>query len=326
MYGVFQELNEINIFKQIDSFTIFTKYCYGFTKLNKKFHSPLRNDEHPSASIIYYKGDLLFKDFGEYNQRSYRAINFVIRLFNITYREALQKLNCDFKLGLGGQYINDDKPIIFEKLPEHLKTEKDVFLIKIKKRSWSNTDENYWSKRYGISQSTLELFNVHPISNFAINDYLYFSDPLAYSYDYYWEDEVFRRKIYQPFSINKWYNNGGRVVQGEGVLPKQGDLLIITSSLKDVMTLHELGYIAIAPTSESTFVPDMYIYKQQKRFKRIIVFMDSDETGMKANISLSEKWKLGYICIPEQYKTKDISDFVYTYSQNEAKLLLNKLL
>jgi hypothetical protein len=326
MYGIFQELNKENILKKIDSFNLFKYYCPGFHHFGKKFRSPLRpgEDKTPSASIIFYHGDLLFKDFGD--DHSYRAIPYVIKYLGLSYRETLQKINCDFQLGLGGQYINYNEPIIRETLPEDQKIERDVFNIKIKRRTWNDEDYDLWWNKYKISQSTLEKFNVCPISNFAINDYFYFAEPLAYSYNYYWENKVFRRKIYQPFSINKWYNNGGLVVQGEGMLPRSGDLLIITSSLKDVMALYEMGYVAIAPTSEKTFVPEKYFYKQHGRFSRILLFMNSDSSGMEANIKLSEKWKLDYIYIPLQYKIKDISDFVDFKSQEEAKHLLKTLL
>lgn len=322
MYGVFKELTKENVLDKISSYDIFMKYSEGFEKLGKGFKSPLRDDDkNPSAYIIMYEGDLLFNDFGK---GSYRAIDFVAEKYNLSFRDALKKINKDFNLGLGGSmssiteiYKPHVKPIFYEK---------PTTVIKVKRRDWTEDDLDYWWNQYRISFHTLELFSVSPISHFQINDVVYKADVLAYNYDYYWEDEVFRRKIYQPYSEYKWFSNGGKVVQGEGMLSKHGDLLIITSSLKDVMTLYELGYTAIAPTCETSFVPEHYFMKQQKRFRKVILFMDSDDTGIKMNKRLSEKWGLFYITIPEQYNCKDISDFVKTYSKNNAKLLLNKLL
>jgi hypothetical protein len=319
MYGIYRDLTKENIFSKINSYNIFKTYCEGFEQIGKAFKSPLRpdGDKHPSAFIIMYNGDLMFKDFGK---GSYRAIPFVMERFNLTFNEALQKINEDFYLGLGGlkSLKTGLKMQIYD--PPELK-EKEPSVISIKRRTFNSDDDKYWMQYY-IKQSTLSLFNVFPISNFSINEHLYFSDKLSYSYDYYWEDQIFRRKIYQPLSYNKWYSNGGAIVQGEGMLPKEGDLLIITSSLKDVMALYELGYTAIAPTSESTFVPDNYFMKQNNRFKRIILFMDSDEAGIKANIRLSEKWKLDYILIPEGYYSKDISDLIKNHGTESAKKLL----
>lgn len=323
MYGIFKQLTKENIYRYIDSYTIFRRYCIGFEQLNKAFKSPLRaDDKHPSAFIIFYKGDLLFKDFGK---GSYRAIDFIMEYFQLDYISALQKLNCDFNLKLGDDF-DPYYEVPLQKLGIDFEfVEKKPSVITIKRRLFNELDYYYWFDNYKIKESTLNKFKVIPISHFTINDYLYFSDKLSYSYNYYLEDNVFRRKIYQPNSWNKWYSNGGKIVQGEGMLPKQGDLLIITSSLKDVMALYEMGYTAIAPTSEMSFVPDIYFEKQNKRFKRIILFMDSDEAGMDANQRLSKKWNLEYIYIPEQYYSKDISDLVKNHNQETAIKLLYEI-
>ena len=63
MYRVTPSLTVDNILKKITSYDIFRKYCLEFKEIGKAFHSPFRTDKHPSAFIIYYNGDLLFKDF-----------------------------------------------------------------------------------------------------------------------------------------------------------------------------------------------------------------------------------------------------------------------
>ena len=318
MYEITADLSKENLLSKIDSYNIFKYYCSEFKSVGKPFRSPFREDKHPSAFIIHYNGDLLFKDFGG---DSLRAVSFVMKLFNLTFRDALEKINFDFNLGLNGNWSNN-----LIELEENIYIpEKDTTIIRIKKRDWNELDISYWNS-FGIQISTLNSFNVVPISFFSINDYMFKAAELSYSYEYYWYEDVFRRKIYQPLSKDKWYSNGGYVVQGEGMLPKEGDLLIITSSLKDVMTLYELGYTAIAPTSETSFVPATYFEKQNKRFKRIIVFMDSDDTGIKRSIELNKRWNLEYILIPKEYERKDISDFNKKYGREKSKKLLRNLI
>lgn len=322
MYGIYKDLNKENILHAVTTYNIFKRYCLGFEQIDKSFKSPFRPDEkHPSAYIIYYNGDFLFKDFGG---GSYRAISFVMERFGLSFTEALQKINIDFNLGLDGlKSLNIGFKSNVFKTPEF--NEKEPSIITIKRRDFTEKDINYWNQ-YSIQKSTLYLFNVSAISNFTINNYLYFAEELSYNYDYYWENKIFRRKIYQPLSYRKWFSNGGAIVQGEGMLPKEGELLIITSSLKDAMTLYELGYTAIAPTSETSFVPDKYFIKQNSRFKKVLLFMDSDKTGIEANKKLSEKWKLDYITIPEGYYSKDISDLVKNTNKEIAiKLLYEKI-
>lgn len=324
-YGIQLPLTKENLKDKIDSYNIFKKYCPGFEELGKAFPSPLRDtDKNPSAFIIYWDGDLLFKDFGD---ASYRAISFVMKRYGLSFMEAMQKINADFDLGLKSDSNVVPDHAVRVSIPSEVLEEKGITQIAVKRRAWENHDNDYWHGRYRISRSTLEAFTVSPISNFTINDKLFFAQKYAYVYDYYWEDGVFRRKIYQPLAkYGKWYNNGGAVVQGEGMLPKSGDLLIITSSLKDVMTLYELGYTAIAPTSETAFLPGEYFRKQNTRFSQIILFMDSDEPGLIANKRLSDKWGLRYISIPISFPAKDISDFVWRYGQNEARRILTNLI
>lgn len=319
MYEISADLSKENLLSRIDSYSIFKYYCPNFKKINKPFKSPFHEDKHPSAFVIYYEGDFLFKDFGG---DSLRAIDFVMKMYNLSFRDALEKINYDFGLGLSGK---EGTNVEIPELDDTIVYEKTTSIIKIKRRDWNEKDLSYWGS-FGIGYKTLNKFNVVPISYFSINEYMYKAEELAYSYEYYWEDSIFRRKIYQPLSKNKWYSNGGNVVQGEGVLPKFGELLIITSSLKDVMTLYELGYIAIAPTSESTFVPDTYFEKQHKRFKKIILFMDSDTTGIKRSLELNRKWGLDYILIPKEYNKKDISDYSKTFGKEMTKLLLKTLI
>lgn len=320
MYRVTPSLTVDNIFKKITSYDIFRKYCLEFKEVGKAFHSPFRTDKHPSAFIIYYNGDLLFKDFGG---DSLRAINFVSKLLSLNFPETLERINNDFGLGLeGGEFENskmENKKIVLY--------DKEDLVIKIKRKNWEQKDINYWMQ-YNIQLTTLKLFDVYPISHYSVNDYIEIADSLAYSYDYYWENGIFRRKIYQPFNKKKWINNGGKVVQGEGMLPKNGDLLIITSSLKDVMTLYELGYIAIAPTSETSFVPEKYFEKQTSRFKHKLLFFDSDDTGIKRSIELSKKWNIDYILIPRENDKdpKDISDFVKQNGKNSAERIIKQIL
>jgi hypothetical protein len=317
-YGIKKRLTKQSIYEKINSYDIFKHYCEGFEEPGKAFKSPLREtDNNPSSYVVFYKEDWLFNDFGK---GSYRAIDFVMELYHISYEQALAQINHDFNLDFG-----DSIGGVFKYVPIHAdkQSEKMITEINIKKRKWEQHDISYWYHNYNITLDTLVRFNVYPISAFNINGNQFFADKHAYSYDYYWEDSIFRRKIYQPFSkINKWFSNGGAIVQGEGVLPRKGNLLIITSSLKDIMTLYEIGYTAIAPTSEVSFVPTSYFVKQKDRFERILLFMDSDKTGMEANKRLSEKWGLGYISIPISYDSKDISDLVKNYDQETAKRIL----
>lgn len=325
MFQIAEDLTKENIFKRLDSYTLFKYYCPAFNNVDTSFKSEFRTDKHPSARISQIGGDLLYKDFGE--QGSYRVIDYIMRKYSLSFHSALEKINQDFNLGLGfGEcnHVKEHKPtdIIHKSFRE-----KERSIIKIRSREYEDYDLQYWNQ-FGISISTLKLFNIKAISHFWIDDTIYYADKLAYSYEFYRNKNRFMRKIYQPLSlVKKWVSNTDITVsQGECVLPSSGELLIITKSLKDVCALYELGYTAIAPVSESTFIPEPYLAKQKERFKQIIILLDNDETGVKRSIELSEMWNIPYILIPNETECKDISDFIKDYSKDEAIKLIKKLL
>lgn len=329
MYGFGEELTKENILKKITSYDIFRYYSENFKDIGKSFCSDLpgRTDENPSAQINVIKNDLLYRDFGA--GKSFRAIDYVMVKKNLSYFEALELINQDFNLGLG---VYTDRVLTSSKV-KPVKTnivlkEKLPCIIQIKKRDWNEDDYNYWTKRYYIPFETLELFGVVPVSHFWINESVFVADRNAYCYNFYWKEDnsMFYRKIYQPYSKKlKWVSNGGYVVQGEGVLPYKGNLLIVTKSLKDVIVLYNLGFTSVAPTSESSFLPNQYFLKQGERFSRIVIFFDTDATGLKKAKEFSEKFGVEYKYIPLEYKAKDISDFIEKNGVDSAKELLHKL-
>jgi hypothetical protein len=316
-YEVLEKLTRENIYNRLDSIEIFKKYCGDFHDPGKLFKSPFRKEKKPSCSIAWIRGDFYLKDFGSGN--GWRPIEFVMQKFGLSWHEALAKINNDFTLGLsGGEYLSSN--IITLSPKQYKETEQSV--IKIKRRELQQHDIDYWMQ-YGIDNKTLELFDVVPISHFSINGNVYYADKLAYSYEFYWDTPThFSRKIYQPYSEWKWFSTGRGIVQGEGVLPYHNHLLIITSSLKDCMVWHTMGFNSVAPTSETSFLSDDYFNKQKSRFDRIVLQFDNDETGISRSKELSEKYGLEYIFSPE----KDISDTYKKFGKEKTMEIVKNLL
>lgn len=74
------------------------------------------------------------------------------------------------------------------------------------------------------------------------------------------------------------------------MLPKMGEYLVVTKSLKDVMTLYNLGIPAIAPISENCFLSKAQYHRLKERFKHIILLYDNDRPGLRAMISIKKKF------------------------------------
>lgn len=113
------------------------------------------------------------------------------------------------------------------------------------------------------------------------------------------------------------------------MLPKSGgEYLVITKSLKDVMTLYSCNIPAIAPISENCFVTDAQYNKLRSKFKKIILFYDNDSAGISNMNKIKKKYPEVYVLfIPRNYNkkgAKDISDFYKLYGRDKTLALIEK--
>lgn len=302
------------ILSNIDDYYIYCYYLNQMIKTNRPIRSPLRNDRHPSWSIYKNeKGLYIYKDFATGD--SGNAIKFVQALFGLNYNEALKKVWQDLVIKKPKEFYK--KIQTYEKEPVDKKCK-----IEIKKKNFTQKDLDYWNQ-FGIQKETLKKYNVIPVSIVWINGIQTF---------YYTEKEpiyVYRifdkLKVYRPLSNirYKWRSNCSSYdIQGLEQLKDNGNLLIITKSLKDVMSLYELGYDAVAPQSEVSHIPKVIMNHLKSRFKNILIFFDNDSSGEIGAKKLSEEYSIPYTYIPKHYynlyNVKDVSDLVKNFGKKEA--------
>ena len=92
--------------------------------------------------------------------------------------------------------------------------------------------------------------------------------------------------------ISNWTST---TLQGVRVLPKSGDHLIITKSMKDVMCLHEFGFNALAPNSENIIITKAQYNRLDVRFTNKFCLFDNDLAGVKG--AKKYKREFGIKCI-----------------------------
>ena len=256
------------ILSKVSEYDIYASYIGQF-KPGLIYNSPFRKDTNPSFGIFLSKrtGKLLFKDHG--SGVCGDVIKFVREYTGISnYNEVLQEIVKRLKI-TNKTVLKSTKPI-----------ESKETVIGIVRQAFTKIDEQYWGS-YHISMPTLEKYNVHSIKYYLCNGIvkgIYKDENPMYAYKVY-----NNFKIYRPLGdkFTKWRNNLTEFdVQGYAQLPKKGNLLIITKSLKDVMVLHEMGYNAVSPSSESTFIPDVVLNDLKKRFKHILLCFDRDIAGV----------------------------------------------
>lgn len=245
------------------------RYYLGFLPDGKgPFLSPLRREKRPSASLFYADdGTLLLKDF---KLGTFNIYQFVAKKFGLKYSDAARKIYEEFKDAVPEAVNIEFREAI--RLPTKLQ---------ISVRLWEKPDLEYWGQ-YKISLATLKFFRVIPIKGLWINDKFVRTNYRTYSYEY--GDGL--RKIYTPEPKTFYNNVPGHLYVNYDKLPKRGKLIIITSSQKDAMVWHEMGYVVTAPQSEG-MLHEHLVQDLKRRFKRVIINYNNDETGkkyMKENI------------------------------------------
>jgi 5S rRNA maturation endonuclease (ribonuclease M5) len=301
------------ILSKVTEYDIYAKYIGQF-KVGMIYNSPFRKDKNPSFGIYYSKRtkQLLFKDHG--TGECGNVIKFVSLFTGKTeYSDILSdivdKLNItnNTKLVSSKQYIPSTETV-----------------IGVVRQEFTDVDINYW-KQFNISINTLKKFNVNSIKYYLCNGIVkgtYKRENPMYAYKVY-----NNFKIYRPLAdkYTKWRNNlTDYDIQGYEQLPQKGDILFITKSMKDVMCLHEMGYPAVSPSSESTFLPKDVLEQLKTRFKRIIILFDRDTSGVKRSRKLSRETGLEAMFINKKFKAKDVSDAVKANSFEEIKNWLNE--
>ena len=291
-----------DLLDKLDDYTIYSYYLGPF-KPGKLMNSPLRNDDRmPSFAIFSTKdGALLFKDHG--TGVAGNAIKFIKLYRGIETRDELERELL--------KIVRKTNPNMEIRTNNYTKlVGSGVTDIGIVRQPFTDVDKRYW-KQFHISIDTLKTFNVFSIKYFLCNNTvrgIYKEDNPMYAYKV---DDKF--KIYRPLSskYTRWRTSlTNNNVQGYAQLPEFGNLLIITKSLKDVMCLYEMGYSAIAASSETTFIPEDMLKALRSKWKHIVILYDRDKTGMKKAREYSKQYKLDAIFVQKQFKAKDISDAV----------------
>ncbi len=309
------------ILSKVSQESIFNFYT-GMEVTSKKLQlSPFRADNKVTVSFYRSKNDIVYlHDFATNEHIS--CFQAVMKLFNLNYYQALDKIAADFKLT--DNYSPDTQRIEFQ--PELQENKSSIIQCQIKEYT---VEELEWWKSFGINQKLLKKFHIFSIKHVFLNGDLKFTssdkNPI-YGY-YFGKDKNGNEqwKIYFPLRTEFRFlgNLKKKVLQGYKQLPKKDDLLVITKSMKDVVSMYGFGINAVAPNSETLFISDKQLEEFKSRFKYILVLYDNDRPG-KHNL-----WKirkdhpeLNYFCMPKTLE-KDFTDTIAKYGVEKMRELIN---
>lgn len=279
------------------------------------FCNPLRVDNRVTCSFYKNKsGILIFHDFATGQQLNF--IDVVMTMYNLSYHEALERIAEDF--GLVDITTPPPKKIV-SNIP--IFSNQGRAKIQVEIRDFNKDDLKWWGN-YGIDSKLLNKYHVYACKNVFLNENL-FTFNTKYVYGYYggkkdglelWRIYYTKRREFR--FLSNWDKNK---IQGYEQLPKNGKLLVITKSMKDVMCLKSLGIDACAPCSENLFIKDSILTNLKERFKYIVCFYDNDIPGIHNMRKIKKEHpELNYFFIPRHYEAKDISDFRKKYGKDKT--------
>lgn len=303
----------------------YLEYYLGIPVKKGLFKSPLRADNNPTCSFYRNKsGDIVLKDFSGAFYGNF--ISVVMYKYGLTYYKALRMIANDFGYIKHPKLKKNPKPVTIS--TNELKECKEAN-IQVEIQEFSKEELEWWMQ-FGITEKILKKFRVFSCKTVFLNgNFFTTSSKSCPIFGYYRgknENETELWRIYFPFNkkhelrfLSNWKSF---LLQGAKQLPKEDDVLVITKSLKDVMTLYSLGITAIAPNSENLFLTESQFSKLKSRFKRIIVFYDNDLTGLHNMNKIRKSFDVECMWIPRSYGAKDISDFHKMYGREKTLELI----
>lgn len=317
-----REITKEEILERIPQESIFEHYLSITPKPGVLYRSTLRDDKNPTCSFKWIRGKLLFRDWAE--DKPMDCFSVVQRVCKCNFYQAVNTIAKDFKLRNGKSHKLADYKSIFKRKPEK-HTEKSS--IRAKRQEFTNVDLEYLYL-HGISSRTWRFFAVSSVSDVWVNGkHIYHykdSDPaFVYHFGKYEYKIYFYKRDKMRFVCNT------NAIQGYHQLPSRGEILIMTKSLKDVAVLREAGYYAVAPQSENTPFPGLYMGHLRTKWKYLYTLYDFDRTGVKA----AKRDRKLYGAYPlfltngrfrtKNYQAKDPAEFAARYSVSELKNLLD---
>lgn len=303
----------------------YLEYYLGIPVKKGLFKSPLRQDNSPTCAFYRnVQGDIIFKDFSGHFSGNF--ISVVMFKYDCSYYKALRIIANDFG------YIKCSK---LQKNPKPVNISNTIFkdageaCIQIESQEFTKDELNWWNQ-YGITEKILKKFRVFSCKTVFLNGRIFtYSSPRHPIFGYYrgkndndtelWRIYLPKHRSREPRFLSNWKSI---MLQGVKQLPKEGNVLVVTKSMKDVMCLYSLGITAVAPNSENLFLTENQFKKLQKRFKHIILLYDNDLAGISNMNKFKKQFGVKCMWIPRSYKAKDISDFYSKYGREETLKLI----
>ena len=238
------------------------------------------------------------------------AINLVQLVCGLDYRNAILRIIEDYKVFLNDKdYIHIPTVVVPKWSVDSYET-----------RNWTKDDANYWSQ-FNIGSKLLEKYNVKPLAEYVLSRGIEsFSRKGSKVYGYFnVKGELC--KIYQPGSEKKFLMIKNYIQGWDQIENKE--LLLVCSSLKDIMSIKSLGIDCdcIAPNSENSSID--CIIDWIKAYPTKYIIFDNDTAGIRTMERYKKEYGIPFIHVE---LSKDISDSVRDHGAKKVKEYLKERL
>lgn len=310
---MFNTKNLIHEIKDVPVTWVFEHFCKLKEKLagqDVKIKSLFNPGERTPSMCIYTDKHSVYKYKDFSTGKGGSAVDLVKDLLQLPFHKACQLIvenYNDFVLHNNGGYDIEK----FQRASKYKVTGHTI-------REWTTQDQYFWTQ-FNIGSKLLEAHNVKPLESYCMTkDDNELCIKGLYLYGYFKADDTLY-KIYQPKTLDKKFIKVTDYIQG--IHQCTGEkYLIITSSLKDIMSIKSLKLKhldIIAPDSENTMLKHEVMEEMETKYKKIILLFDNDEAGIESMRKYKERFP--FIEMAVLPMSKDISDSIKDYGAKEVR-------
>lgn len=314
-------VNKETILSYISQEDIMKKYLQIDPNIEGMFCSPLRKDKHPTCTITWIDGKLLFRDWAQ--QYPLDCFGVVMEIYNLDFHQALKKIYHDFNIR---EFVEEGKAKRNIQFFTESRREKSIIQVKVQPFTDNNID---YVQQYYLNSDIINKFNVYSPKYVWLNKKLYYiqhDDDPALAYYFGLDDKGNQKwKIYFYKNRERRFITNTNRINGWVQIPQTADQLIITKSLKDVMCLDLFDIPSVAMQAESQMPYDYIIKELKDRFNNIITLFDYDEAGIRRATEIFDEYDIPYYFIQDP-NAKDFSDYINYYGKDKAEQLKQSIL
>lgn len=222
-----------------------------------------------------------------------------------------------------------------DKVVEYIKEEK---IFTFENREFARQDKNFW-KNFNIQYALLKQYNVQAIEEIRLNDKrIYLNDANNPCYCFTLPNPITGKteyKFYRPYATKMKflgsamsYNLMG-LEQFKDVALQQKDsfwdTVIVTKSMKDVLTLRTMNILSIAVHSESaswkTVGPIISDLMRSFHREKLLFLYDNDAPGIAGAKQIAADSGAKWNALPQENQCKDPSDLVKKTGKEAERII-----